>query len=183
MTWPGKLAGPNKSSRAHSLALARVATCAVCLISFICIVDKSQCVGAEGKESAVSETSTGFSWEMPGRVSIFDLQFGPAILKNNQLNFLGHGRTFNAGLYGDRLTLMIRFSYNSTQPEVPLKFVIKLPESRQYEETIRLASRQGQYTYHFTIHNPKDFVGSGSVYLYYGFSIVDVLDFTIMPGS
>ncbi|MGC8603127.1 MAG: hypothetical protein ACP5VS_05495 [Desulfomonilaceae bacterium] len=123
------------------------------------------------------------SWEMPGRLSIYDLQFGPAITHQNKWKFLGNSRTFNAGLFGDRLTLIVRFSYRATAPDTPLKFVIKLPESRQYEETVRLANRQGQFDYHFTIHKPEDFLGSGMIYLYYGFSIVDVLDFTIMPGS
>lgn len=123
------------------------------------------------------------SWEMPGRVSIYDLQFGPAVLKDGEWKFLGNNRTFNAGLFGDRLSLMVRFSYTASGGETPLKFVIRLPGSRQYEETVRLSSRKGQYSYHFTVHRPGDFLGSGSVYLYYGFSIVDVLDFTIMPGS
>lgn len=123
------------------------------------------------------------SWEMPGRVSIYNLEFGPAIWKNNTWEFVGNSRTFNAGLYKDRLTLMVRFSYFGSRTEIPLKFVIKLPDSRQYDETVSLLSRRGEYTYHFTIHNPEDFLGSGSIYLYYGFSMVDVLDFTIVPGS
>ncbi|MBI4961967.1 MAG: hypothetical protein HY913_01690 [Desulfomonile tiedjei] len=139
--------------------------------------------GGEPKDAADKESSGGLSWEMPGRVSIYDLQFGPAVLKGNDWKFLGSSRTFNAGSFGDRLTLMVRFSYTASRAEIPLKFVIRLPGSRQYEETVRLASPKGQYSYHFTIHRPDDFLGSGSVYLYYGFSIVDVLDFTIMPGS
>jgi hypothetical protein len=123
------------------------------------------------------------SWEMPGRVSIYDLQFGPAIFRDNQWHFQGNSRTFNAGAYAERLTLMVRFSYNGSKAETPLKFIIKLPDSRQYEQTVYLTSRRGNYTYQFTIHHPEDFLGSGSVYLYYGFSIVDVLDFTIMPGA
>jgi len=131
-----------------------------------------------GKEAAGE-----LAWEMPGRVSIYDLQFGPAALRDNQLKFLGNARTLNADLFKDRLTLMIRFSFAGSMSEIPLKFIIKLPDSRQYEETIRLQGRRGKYSYHFTIHNPVDFLGTGSVYLYYGFSIVDVLDFTIVPGS
>ena len=123
------------------------------------------------------------SWEMPGRVSIYDLQFGPATLKDRAWKFLGNSRTFKAGSFGDRLTLMVRFSYTASGAEIPLKFVIRLPGSRQYEERVHLSSRRGQYSYHFTIHRPEDFLGSGSVYLYYGFSIVDVLDFSIVPGS
>ncbi len=136
-----------------------------------------------------SETDRGpsgageLSWEMPGRVSIYDLQFGAAVLEKDQWNFLGNARSFNAGLYGDRLTLMVRFSYNASQTDIPLKFVARLPNSRQYEETVHLPGRNGQYLFPITIHNPQDFLGSGSVYLYYGFSIVDVLDFTIMPGA
>jgi tetrahydromethanopterin S-methyltransferase subunit F len=123
------------------------------------------------------------SWELPGRVSIYDLQLGPAVLKDNRWQFIGNNRTLNAGRYGERLTLMVRFSYSGSGSEVPIKFVIKLPGSRPYEETVHLASRRGNYSYQFTIHRPEDFVGSGSVYLYYGFSIVDVLDFTIVPGT
>jgi hypothetical protein len=123
------------------------------------------------------------SWEMPGRVSIYNLEFGPALLKGNDWEFVGNSRTFNAGLYKDRLTLMVRFSYFGSRSEIPLKFVIKLPDSRQYDETVGLLGRRGQYTYHFTIHHPESFLGSGSIYLYYGFSMVDVLDFTIVPGS
>ncbi|MDQ7785482.1 MAG: hypothetical protein RDU20_21550 [Desulfomonilaceae bacterium] len=123
------------------------------------------------------------SWEIPGRVSIYSLEFGPALWKGNEWEFVGNSRTFNAGQYKDRLTLMVRFSYFGSRSEIPLKFVIKLPDSRQYDETVSLLSRRGQYTYHFTIHRPEDFLGSGSVYLYYGFSMVDVLDFTIVPGS
>jgi hypothetical protein len=137
------------------------------------------------KKTPTGEETPGreLSWEMPGRLSIYDLQFGPAIAQDQGWKFLGNSRTFNAGLFGDRLTLMVRFSYRASASDTPLKFVIKLPESRQYEETVRLSSRQGQFNYHFTIHRPEDFLGSGMIYLYYGFSIVDVLDFNIMPGS
>jgi hypothetical protein len=137
----------------------------------------------ESKEAPDKKDAGELSWEMPGRVSIYDLQFGPATLKEGEWKFLGNSRTFNAGKFGDRLTLMVRFSYTASGAETPLKFVIRLPGSRQYEETVSLSSRRGQYSYHFTVHRPEDFLGSGSVYLYYGFSIVDVLDFSIMPGS
>jgi hypothetical protein len=123
------------------------------------------------------------SWQIPGRVSIYDLQFGPATFKDNEWKFLGDNRTFNAAQYKGKLTLMVRFSYRGTRADIPLKFVIRLPDSRPYEETVNLTSRQGPYTYYFTIHDPENFVGSGSVYLYYGFSIIDVLDFTIVSGS
>lgn len=123
------------------------------------------------------------SWEMPGRFSIYDLQLGPAVLQNNEWKFLSDGRTLNADSFGDRLTMMVRFSYKGSRADIPVKFVIKLPGARQYEETVQLTPSQGQYSYKFTIHNPKDFVGNGSVYLYFGFSIVDALDFTIMPGG
>lgn len=137
----------------------------------------------EPKEGLDKKGGGELSWEMPGRVSIYDLQFGPALMKGGEWKFLGTSRTFKAGLFGERLTLMVRFSYTASGAETPLKFVIRLPGSRQYEETVRLSNPQGQYSYHFTVHRPEDFLGSGSVYLYYGFSIVDVLDFTIMPGS
>jgi hypothetical protein len=124
-----------------------------------------------------------FSWEMPGRVSIYDLQFGPAVLKEKKWDFLGNMRSFSAGEFKGRLTLMVRFSYRGNKADIPIKFIIKLPGARQYEETVQLAKREGRYSYHFTIHNPENFIGNGSVYLYYGFSMVDVLAFTIMPGS
>jgi hypothetical protein len=140
--------------------------------------------GAYGVDDAKTKKDNGeFSWEMPGRVSIYDLQFGPAVFKDNQWQFQVSGRTFNAGMFGDRLTLMIKFSYTASRPETPLKFMLKLPDSRQYEETVKLPDRNGNYTYQFSLHRPEDFVGTGYVYLYYGFSIVDVIDFTIMPGS
>lgn len=143
------------------------------------------CVAKEdkGQDSNSKKDRGELSWELPGRVSIYDLQLGPAVLKDNQWQFMGNNRTLNAGLFGERLTLMVRFSYSGSGSEVPIKFVIRLPGSRPYEETVRLASRRGNYSYQFTVHRPEDFVGSGSVYLYYGFSMVDVLDFTIVPGS
>jgi len=142
------------------------------------------CIAAAGRtETAATEEGGELAWEMPGRLSIYDLQFGPAVLKDRKWEFLGNKRTFNAATSPDKLTLMIRFNYQGTRPKIPVKFVIKLPQSRQYEETVNLRESRGHYAYHFTIQRPEDFVGSGSVYLYYGFSIVDVLDFTILPGS
>ncbi|MDD3472834.1 MAG: hypothetical protein PHS86_08635 [Syntrophaceae bacterium] len=123
------------------------------------------------------------SWEMPGRLSIYDLQLGSAALEEGEWKFLGASRTFNAGLFKDRLTIMIRFMYKATSTEIPLKFVIKLPDSRQYEETVKLTGKNGHFNYQFTIHKPEEFLGAGMVYVYYGFNIVDVLDFTIVPGS
>lgn len=154
-------------------------------LGLLCTTAAWNAFAKEPESGAVGDKSTSheLSWEMPGRVSIYDLQFGPAVIKDNQMQFQGNSRTFSAGAYGDRLTLMVRFSYNGSKAEIPLKFIIKLPNSRQYEETVHLTSRSGNYTYQFTIHRPEDFLGSGSVYLYYGFSIVDVLDFTIMPGA
>lgn len=131
----------------------------------------------------VTETPGELSWQMPGKVSIYNLQFGPAIFKDDEWQFVGESRTINVSDYKDRLTLMVRFSYQGTRSEIPLKFVIRLPDSRQYEDTVTLVNHQGPYTYHFTIHDPAQFLGSGSVYLYYGFSIIDVLDFTIVSGS
>jgi len=159
----------------------------ICLMLAVCLLlvgaQTSSAKEARGQDAVPKKDRGELSWEMPGRVSIYDLELGPAVLKDNQWQFLGNNRTLNAGLYGEHLTLMVRFSYSGSGSEVPLKFVIRLPGSRQYEETVHLTNRRGNYTYHFTIHRPEDFVGSGSVYLYYGFSIVDVLDFTIVPGS
>ncbi|AFM26006.1 hypothetical protein [Desulfomonile tiedjei] len=123
------------------------------------------------------------AWEIPGRIAIYDLQFGPALFKDDKFQFVANTRTFNTDQYPDRLTLMIRFSYVGSRSESPLKFVIKLPNSRQYEETVHLTNKRGNHTYHFTVQRPTDFLGAGSVYIYYGFNIVDVLDFTIVPGS
>lgn len=134
------------------------------------------------KTSPKTEASGELLWEIPGRVSIYDLQFGPAVFKNNEWNFVDNIRTLDAGKFPDRLTLMVRFSYKGSKSEIPLKFIIRLPGARPYEETVQLPRYEGQYSYKFTIHNPEDFVGAGSVYLYYGFSMVDVLDFTIVPG-
>lgn len=135
------------------------------------------------KKNAGFEGNGELSWEMPGRLSIYDLQLGSAALDDADWKFLGASRTFNAGIYGDRLTIMVRFSYKATSSEIPLKFVIKLPESRQYEETVKLQGKNGHYNYQFTIHKPEEFLGAGMIYLYYGFNIVDVLDFTIVPGA
>ncbi len=135
------------------------------------------------------ETSKGHSsdnespWTSQGRISIHDLQFGPAVFKEDKWKFLGNMRSFNAGLFGERLTLMLRFSYRSSRPDTQLKFVLKLPETREYEETLNLKKNQGEFTYKFTIHDPLKFVGSGSLRLYYGFSKVDTLDFSIVPGA
>jgi hypothetical protein len=129
------------------------------------------------------DSGSDFSWEMPGRVSIYDLQFGAAVLKDKKWEFLGNTRSFNAAMFKDRLTLMVSFSYKGSKPDIPIKFMIKVPSARQYEETIHLTDSQGRFTYQFTIHDPENFIGNGSVYLYYGFSMVDVLAFTIMPGS
>ncbi|MFC1836815.1 hypothetical protein ACFL2Q_19175 [Thermodesulfobacteriota bacterium] len=129
------------------------------------------------------ESSSEPVWQMPGRLSIYDLQMGPAVLKGTKWNFVGNMRTFKASEYGNRLTIMVRFSYNGSKAEIPLKFVIKLPESRQYEETVVLRKRRGSYAYTLTIHNPVECVGTGWIYIYYGFSMVDGLDFSIVPGS
>jgi hypothetical protein len=153
------------------------------IIFMFCIMPLRSNAAAETEEEPSKKSTGEFSWEMPGRVSIYDLQFGPALFKDNQWQFLGSSRTFNAGAYPDKLTILIKFSYTSSRSETALKFMIKLPDCRQYEETVQLTGRKGNYTYQFTMHRPEDFVGSGSVYLYYGFSIVDVLDFTIMPGN
>lgn len=144
------------------------------------------CLLAGGGSNAApkqKEPAGQLSWEMPGRLSIYDLEFGPALLKDNKWQFQGDIRALYASRYRDRLTLMVRFSYNAPRAGIPLKFVVQLPQSRPYEETVQLGNPSGQFDYTFTIHRPDEFVGSGSVYLYYGFSIVDVLDFTILPGT
>ncbi len=155
------------------------------LLALMCAVLTSHAFAAETDADAPDEKAEQkeLSWEMPGRVSIYDLELGSAVFRDNQWHFQGKSRAFNVKDYGERLTLMVRFSYNGSKAETPLKFIVKLPDSRQYEQTVYLTSRRGTYSYQFTIHHPGDFVGSGSVYLYYGFSIVDVLDFTIMPGA
>lgn len=177
----------------HSNATGRLATSltGTLILAFLVALVSGPEAAAEQqlREGAVS-TRPPFdkhrgelSWEMPGRVSIYNLQFGPAVFEDNEWKFLDDSRTFNVKLYKERLTLMVRFSYFGSRSEIPLKFVVKLPDSRQYDETVNLVNRRGEYTYHFTIHNPANFLGSGSIYLYYGFSIVDVLDFTIVSGS
>ncbi len=157
---------------------------AVLLLTLLIAYQNSISLGAEGEqqEQNIQSTQGTFSWEMPGRVSIFDLQLGPAVYKDGEVRFGEEKRSINIEQFPDRLILAVRFSYRSSQSEVPLKFMIRLPDTRQYEETVRLPARSGHYTYHFTIHNPRDFLGTGYIYLYYGFSIVDVLDFTIYAG-
>ena len=49
------------------------------------------------KSSAKKEAGGELSWEMPGRVSIYDLQFGPAVFKNNEWNFVDNIRTIRRG--------------------------------------------------------------------------------------
>ena len=83
------------------------------------------------KSSPKREAAGELSWEIPGRVSIYDLQFGPAVLKNNEWNFVDNVRTMDAGKFVDRLTLMVRFSYKGSKSEIPLKFIIRLPGARQ----------------------------------------------------
>lgn len=134
-------------------------------------------------DSPLQDETEAVSWQMRGRVLIHNLQFGPAMLKEKEWVFIDKTRTFNASAFQDRLTLMIRFQYRGVNPDTPLKFIIKLPAARPYEETVRLPDREGTYTYRFTIHEPAAFLGSGSAYLYYGFNLVSVFDFTIMPGS
>ena len=86
------------------------------------------------KDSAKKGAGGELSWEMPGRVSIYDLQFGPAILKNNEWNFVDNIRTFNTGKFAERLTLMVRFSYKGSKSDIPLKFIIRLPGARRYQK-------------------------------------------------
>ncbi len=123
------------------------------------------------------------SWEIPGRLAIHNLELGPAVLKDGTWHFLGDSRIFSAKEFDRRLTLMVRFSYEGARTEVPLKFMIRLPDSRMYEEQVVLTGHKGEYNYMFTIQHPEDFQGSGSVYLYYGFSFVDALNFAITGSS
>lgn len=174
------------SSRKRMLGWRFGSSAIICfLILVLCFATQAQAQQRKrtAEKPGQKDTAGELSWEMPGRFSIYDLQLGPAILQNNDWKFLNDNRTLNAESFGDRLTMMVRFSYKASRAAIPLKFIIKLPGSRQYEETVQLTPSQGQYSYKFTIHNPKDFVGNGSVYLYFGFSIVDALDFTIMPGG
>jgi hypothetical protein len=153
------------------------------LVCLVAISSYTQAAERRSNHAGSKQNHKELSWEMPGRVSIYDLQLGSAELRAHQWHFQGKKRAFNVKDYGEHLTLMVRFSYNASKVETPLKFIVKLPDSRQYEQTVHLTSRRGNYSYEFTIHHPEDFLGSGSIYLYYGFSIVDVLDFTIMPGA
>jgi hypothetical protein len=174
------------SSRMRMLGWEVVSSGLICflILVFFCTgYAQAQSRKKTAEKPGQKEMAGELSWEMPGRFSIYDLQLGPAILQNNEWKFLSDSRTLNVESFGERLTMMVRFSYKGSRADIPLKFVIKLPGTRQYEETVQLTTNQGQYSYKFTIHNPKDFVGNGSVYLYFGFSIVDALDFTIMPGG
>ncbi len=123
------------------------------------------------------------SWEIPGRLAIHNLELGAAVLKDSNWLFLGDSRIFSAKEFEKRLTLMVRFSYEGARTEIPLKFMIRLPDSRLYEEQVVLTGHKGEYSYMFTIQHPADFQGSGSVYLYYGFSFVDALNFAITGSS
>jgi hypothetical protein len=134
-------------------------------------------------QAGAREGPGGLAWEMPGRLSIHDIQFGPVSWKDKKWEFLGNIRTINASRHPERLTLMVKFSYTGSRPPIPVKLVIRLPQCRQFEETVNLREADGVYSYMFTMHRPEEFVGAGSVYLYYGFSIIDVLDFTIRHGS
>jgi hypothetical protein len=152
-----------------------------CVLAFLICAYDAACAPSDVPEEP-SEQSPSLSWETPGRISISDLQFGAAAYRDGQWRFLGNGRNFSSGAKPDRLTLMIKFNYSGARSETPLKFTIKLPDTRQYEETVRLPLHRGTYSYSFTIHRLEDFLGAGSVYVYYGFRLVDVLDFTITPG-
>lgn len=160
--------------RAPGAALsARIAKWAIILLGLLLVC-------APFCESAPATRE--LSWEMPGKLAIYDLEFGPALERENKWQFLGNMRTFNTEQFGGRLTLMVRFAYAASRPETPLRFVIKLPQARQYEETVHLRDRRGEYSYKFTVHTPEDFLGSGSVYVYYGFSMVEAFQFTIVQG-
>jgi hypothetical protein len=178
MMSPYESPGSRFGGRQSSVASVAVFCCCMLFFTFHTPGD-----GEGLKDPGEKDPEGEFSWEMPGRVSIYDLQFGPAALKDKKWELASNDRTFKAGTFKDRLTLMVRFAYKSSKADAPIKFIIKLPGARQYEETVLLSNHAGKQSYKFTIHDPENFIGSGSVYLYYGFSMVDVLDFTIIPGS
>jgi hypothetical protein len=155
------------------------------MLAVVCLTASPAAFSEESDVKVTPEKESGgdFSWEMPGRVSIHDLQFGPVVARDKKREFLGNMRSFDAAQFKQRLTLTVRFAYKGSKPDIPIKFIVKVPGARQFEETVHLTDREGRYSYQFTIHNPENFIGNGSVYLYYGFSMVDVLAFTIMPGS
>ena len=136
-----------------------------------------------GDISIADKSAMKLSWEIPGRISIFDLQLGPAVKNDDRWIFLGNNRKLSAAEYNTRLTLMVRFSYKGTRPDAKVRIVVKLPEARQHEEQLVLRNLKGEFSYAFTIHEPEEFIGNGSVYLYYGFNLVEVLGFTITSGT
>ncbi|MEW6347916.1 MAG: hypothetical protein AB1646_02545 [Thermodesulfobacteriota bacterium] len=166
-------AGAAQSQKFERIGLARSGRCLlIALLVLICShgVSFGQRTGEK-------------SWEIPGKLAIHNLELGAAVLKDNEWNFLGDSRMFSAKEFEKRLTLMVRFSYERARTEIPLKFMIRLPDARLYEEQVVLTGNKGEYRYMFTIQHPEDFQGSGSIYLYYGFSFVDALNFTITGSS
>ena len=134
-----------------------------------------------GEISFANKSAIKPTWEIPGRVSIFDLQLGPAVKNDDRWIFLGNVRKLSAAQYQARMTLMLRFSYEGTRPDAQIRIVVKLPESRQHEEQLVLRNPSGEFSYAFIIHQPEEFIGNGSVYLYYGLDLLEVPGFTITP--
>lgn len=174
---PGRTRRPKRRVILHRIWLTAVAAYLLAVFP----VYQNYCGAQSG---ARGEGMPGeLAWEMPGRLSVQGIQFGSASWKDKKWEFLGASRTFNASRHPERLTLMVKFSYSGIRPPIPVKLVLRLPQCRQFEETVNLRETQGNHIYMFTLHRPEDFVGAGSLYLYYGFSIIDVLDFTIRLGS
>ena len=142
---------PHNFSRLSRKVALILAFAAVWL--FLAFVGAVSAQKSASKNSAKKQAGGEFSWEMPGRMSIFDLQFGPAVLKDNKWKFLDNIRTFNAGKFAGRLTLMIRFSYKGSKSDIPLKFIIRLPGARQYRRNRAPPQAGGQL--YLQIHNSK----------------------------
>ncbi len=158
-------------------ALAKRASVVVCCVPVLLIL------AATWTFSQAKEKTEGLAWQLPGKLSIYDLQFGPAVVKDDTWTFSSHSRTYNVSNFPNRLALMIRFHYNGSRSGLPVRFIIRLPHTREFEETVHLRDRRGQYAYRFTIHRPEEFIGTGAVLVYHGLSLVDVLEFTILKDT
>jgi hypothetical protein len=161
--------GPQKGSPAAGVLLALLAAAVL--------------VAIPAPKAYGRETARNPFWEMPGRLAVHSIEFGPAVFKGRKWELLEDTRSVSVTRETGKLTLMIRFNYSAGYLPAPVKFSIKLPDARLYEETVNLNAQRGQCVYRFTVHNPEEFIGTMSIYLYYGVSIVDVLTFAIRPGS
>ena len=109
------IAAPCVNERIRATRLSRPVISLILAACFLLAgAQTSPAKEAKAQDAGGKKDRGELSWEMPGRVSIYDLQLGPATLKDNQWQFMGNNRTLNAGLYGERLTLMVRFSYNGS---------------------------------------------------------------------